>query len=216
MVGGLALLFLLALGASLTDVAFGDLTRDPAAVADLEAYVGALSHTGVMLMSGTATVSMFGAVVMFVPSIAGTVGDDMKETARFLGYMGGLTALLAIDDAFMIHDRLIPRLTPFPESIVFIVYILVTCYGLYRFRTSILRSRAIWFFAALVCFAGSLVVDRAADQDNASGLHFFVEDGFKFIGYICWAIFFVGATWHAIRDVHTRYDTRHNPEVPTP
>lgn len=202
----MALLGFLAFGAAVSDVAFGDLTRDPVAVADLEAYVGALSHIGVIVMSASAGIAIFGSVVLAAST--GSAHGDAIESARYLGYMGGLTALLAIDDALLVHDRLVPRLTPLPESSVYAVYALVVAYGLYRFRSLIRGPGVAWFVAALVCFAGSLVVDRAGDQDNASGLHFFLEDGFKFMGYICWVVFFVGATWHALRASRLEPDDR--------
>jgi cytochrome b subunit of formate dehydrogenase len=152
------------------------LTRDPMAVAKGKSYWGALSNFGNLLWISGAAVAVF----------SGLVCKASKDTRAFLLAIGLLTAVLVLDDMFMLHEGAWPRLTGLDEKSLFVLYgasllvILIT-------GRRIWKPYAVTLFTAIGFFALSLILDRL-EEANISYFHLF-EDGSKFIGQACWSLF---------------------------
>lgn len=173
---GVLVLTLLLLVSQLTHVELAQLTRDPMAVAKGKAYWGALSNLGNLIWGGAAAVALFSAYVLPAP-----------QSARlFLAAIGALTAVLMLDDMFMLHEGPWTRVTGLDEKVVFALYALAALVILGRGWAAWSGTRAI-FFVASVFFALSLLFD--ASDATGHALFYLFEDGSKFIGQCCWALF---------------------------
>ncbi|MBO9449334.1 hypothetical protein J7426_03635 [Tropicibacter sp. R16_0] len=152
------------------------LTRDPMAVAKGKSYWGALSNFGNLLWISGAAVAVF----------AGLVCNAAKDARAFLLAIGLLTAVLVLDDMFMLHEGAWPRLTGLDEKSLFALYAA-------SLLVILITGRRVWKpYALTLCtgigfFALSLVLDRL-EEANIS-YYYLLEDGSKFIGQACWSLF---------------------------
>lgn len=162
-------------------VPIGDLTGDPAAVGGHPIYIGFLSQAGLFLWSAAAAICLFTASTL-------SRHQRLFDTRRFLFASGLLTVLLGLDDAFLLHESLFPRLGV-PEKIVYSGYAAVVLVWLVRFRAAIRHSEYGVLGLALACFGTSLTLDVL---EPAVGLdRFLFEDGAKFAGIVSWLTYFV-------------------------
>ena len=174
----------MALTLLITDLAGAPLThmtRDPITVDDSPlptALIGATSNLGVVLWIGTAVVCLFAAAL----------SDTDAPTTRFLVASGALTALLGLDDLFLLHEQF----EHLPGRIGELAYVplylgLVSLY-LVRFRGELRRHGAPLLAIAFAMFALSVAIDIGfAYSTNRA----FLEDGFKLAGIACWTAFFL-------------------------
>lgn len=172
------------------DVPLEDAVRDPMYTTGGHPLTGAISNLGVLLWWTAATVSLF---VAFVARRALPAG----EAARFLLWTGLLTAYLAIDDLFMVHDGLVRLHTPIPQPVVLALVAVAAAAVFWRFRRFVESTPWPLLVIALAMLATSLLVDTAASFGGYFGLwtmptiEIFIEDTFKWIGIVVWAAYFV-------------------------
>jgi hypothetical protein len=162
------------------------LTRDPVIVVTKEApfYGGYLSSLGAVLWSTSA------AICLFTASILRPADEPSRGMRRFLLGVGALSAMLLIDDLFMVHDGLLPALVGKGERTTLLVMGTFAVILLWRCRRTIWNTRYELLASALVLFAGSLVVDREIVQ-LPQHLHHLAEDGLKFVGIVGWCGYLV-------------------------
>lgn len=169
-----------AMVAAALDRSFGDLSRDPAAAAGAPFYLGAFSIATVLLWWTGAVAAAFGALV---------------EGSRPLMLGAGLTAILVADDAFQVHEELLPA-AGVPQQLVLVVYAAAGLAFLLTQRRWLAAGP--WPLLALaIAFLG---LSAAADVVAAAverELHL-IEDGAKFVGAALWSAFFVGAALEAV------------------
>lgn len=157
---------------------------DPLTVAEVSGdcchvYYGLISNLGIMLWSATSAVCLFAAFALF-----GTTATH--EPTVSLATAGLLTGWLALDDVFLLHELVIPTLG-FMQNAVLAFYVLLgICYVIASWRV-ILASNYILFVVAGAFLAASMFVDIAFH--SASSELVVIEDGAKFIGIWCWALF---------------------------
>ena len=163
-------------------VPLGELTRDPLAVSGGKVHFGALSNVGIILWTATS------AICLFAAPLAREQGG--KETTFFLAYGGILTAILGLDDLFMVHEHLWPFVIGLPEIVLILIYGFLTCFYLSYFWKQIRSNDALLLAISLLFFAVSVISDVAFDSD----LHKWArlgDDGAKFIGISAWAVFHI-------------------------
>jgi len=160
-------------------VPFGDLTRDPADVFNVSFYIGFLSQTSNFFWATAAAVCMFaGWVLPRQPAV--------HEPRSFLFYSGLLTLLFALDDSFLIHDRIIPRLG-IPETVTYLGYAGLVLLYFVRFGRAILKTEYVLLGMALVFFGTSILLDVL----EPPGLDIYLfEDAAKLAGILCWLAYF--------------------------
>lgn len=157
------------------------LLRDPAAVTDTPYYVGALSNAGVLLWCVAAVTSLFAACVL-----RGLRGDVMER--RLMLHAGALSAVLMLDDFFMLHESALPHLTGLPEKAVMACYAAWGMWLTWRFRQTIARRDGEIFIAAVLCLGMSVGMDVLPGA--WLGMHeMVIEDGMKLSGIMFWAIY---------------------------
>ena len=188
---GLALLLLgLALMArSMFQVPFESQFRDPAAILKAHPLTGFLSHLGVLGWWTGAAISLFAAAVL-------PPGANLR---RMLLTGGLLTAVLALDDMFMIHDDLAYRHLHLSQRHFLAAYLAATLLWLWSHRGQILASGPATLAIGLGCFSLSLIVDIFLGA-WPSPWRIFLEDGFKILGIACWSGFLVRTAWRATWD----------------
>jgi hypothetical protein len=167
--------------------------RDPAAIVNTGPWIGLFSNIGNFIWWIASIPALFTAALLrTVPG--------HQRAAAFLFSWGALTAFLALDDFFMIHEWVIPTYLPLSEDFLFVVYFFTALGLLAVFRNELRQTPYPVFFFALCCFAGSIIIDLigpARFQDWGMSvryvwnLEYIVEDGLKLAGIIAWAHFFV-------------------------
>ncbi|EDX86395.1 hypothetical protein S7335_4099 [Synechococcus sp. PCC 7335] len=191
-------IFSLALIGMQTAVPVALLTRDPAAIADHPFFYGAVSNIGIQLWTATAAVCFMGAALVHAFQTA-------KEQKHFLLVFGCFSAILGLDDLFMLHELVFPKNLGIGEKFVLLAYIIAFLPCLFRFRKQFLRIQPLLFLLSITLFASSVGFDNIIPTNNLSKNNtFLIEDGFKFLGILLWFLYF---TWVSVRSVLMSVDT---------
>jgi hypothetical protein len=187
-------LFLVGLGiyAVIQENDFSFYWRDPFAVVNTGPWLGLFSNIGIFLWWMAGVVAVFTGLLLRLAPGQGT-------KSAFLLSWGTLTAILALDDFFMIHEWVVPTYLPLSDDFMFGVYFVVALFLLVIFRDEIIASPFPIFLFALACFALSIVIDligpfRPVDWGLSArlvwNLEYVVEDGLKLIGIVAWLHYF--------------------------
>lgn len=175
-----------ALAASATGRPVADFTREPVAAlrettcAGAEcAYIGFLSNAGLLIWGGTASVCLLAAFLV-------RGHRDRRGLAAPFLWLGLLTVVLAVDDAFQVHEGVAPALVDRGEVLATGAYALALLALLVRYRSFVLRTSF-----GLVVVSGALFLGSAALDRWLPGLHL-LEDGAKFVGIVTWATWLIG------------------------
>ena len=165
---------MVAVGA-LAGVPIEELTPDIQAIGGHDFYVGSISQLG--LFGWT-----IGAAVALFTGLTGRRWD--VERANALVGLGLVTAWLAIDDMFMLHEQPLLKVG-IPEWVTFAAMGAAMIGVVLRYSSTILAGPV----ALAATAAGSFVIALSADLflDH----NFYLEDGFKFVGIWTWAAFLV-------------------------
>ena len=164
-------------------------TRDAADVTGSSIYIGMLSTIGIMAWAAT-TAICFGA--------ASLLWHDNRPSAFFLLISGLLCLILAFDDAFMFHERVLPGRFHIPEKGIFLGYLLILVgYGGYFFRR-ILKTEYLLLILALFFLGLSAMMDQILPF---SDLEAFAEDCPKFLGIVLWLAYFSRTAFVMVKEV---------------
>jgi hypothetical protein len=160
-------------------IPIGRLTRDPAAISGSPFYVGFLSQIGIFLWSASAAICMFSAKVL-------SHTGSLKVKLFFL-VSGLVTLALGLDDAFLLHEEVIPRFFGVPEEAVFVSYAGVVLLYLVIFYSVILKTEYVLLVMALAFFGVSVTLDVF----EPPGIDpYLFEDGLKLVGIVSWLAYF--------------------------
>jgi hypothetical protein len=181
-------------------VELADLSRDPAAVAGLPVYVGALAY---LAFIGWA-VGFAGAVTGVL--VARRLAD--RRRALMLGFAAALSLWLLLDDMFEFHESVGPRLGV-PERITYLSYVVALIAWLWFFRTEVRDSDWLVLVLGLGFLASSAVLDELNHGSNSEA---YLEDIFKMLGTWLWGAYFVLTAAH---DIPTAVPARAADEVVT-
>ena len=158
-----------------------DLLRDPLAVAGAPWYLGFLSNVGILLWWPPAAVCATAAVM--VTRIAGR-SDDVD----LLAAAAGVTAILALDDLFQIHEHF--------QLPVYALYVVLLAYCARRFLTRVARTRWFTLAVAVSLLSGSVLVDVATEHFGVEA--FAAEDLLKLFGIVAWCVYFVRLSFRVV------------------
>jgi len=160
-------LLVLAAGAGVaaaTGVGMAEMVRDPATADERAWYTGLVSVVGVMAWAGTSAACF-------------AVGCARVRERGALFLLGALTAVLALDDAFLLHEDVLPELG-LPEPAPMLGYALAAVAVLALLRRSAPRDVQLPVVVAGALLAASIGLDRAVP-----GLALVVlEDALKLLG----------------------------------
>lgn len=156
---------------------WGLLVDDPSAQFGFPVYAGAFTHAGVALLVGT------GAIALFAAGLA----DRSRQ--RILTLVGLLSLLLAIDDLFLLHERVLREALGVSELVIFAVYGAIATY------IAILIGRDLlgWRYVGLMLSVAFLCLMTAADKlEKVIGTPawlLLLEEAAKLCGFALWAAF---------------------------
>ncbi len=169
---------LVALGVTALGTDAGYFTKDVASIAGLLPVAGALSQLGILLWCAASSVAGFSALLV-----------RRRDEGRFLGYLCLLSAILALDDAFQLHEKIVPRLLGLDELHLVVLEGSLLAFILLRFSGIALRSSYLFLLGAIVWFAASLLIDRFLSESTFPTWHHLFEDGPKFVGILNWSAY---------------------------
>lgn len=164
------------------------LLRDPAAAFGFAPYAGLFSHLGVLALATAGAISIFAAQLL-----------RQGGRQRLMLLCAGLLSLwLAVDDLFMLHERVLPRLVGLPENVTLAIYV-VLALGLMRLIGAALLTRR---HLGLWVAGGFLVVMLVTDMlfEVATSASFLVEETAKFAGFVLWATFWIAEARSVLLD----------------
>lgn len=163
----------------------GHLTRDIAAVANVHPLTGFLSSLGILLWAASATVWLFAAYVQRA--------RQPNRSPGFLVFPGLLSAYLALDDLFELHELVAPRYLGVPEEAIYALLGAALGVYLWRYRERLRERHGELLLLALAALAASVAVDAGLDAWlwRLGEWVLLVEDGFKWLGICFWTEFAV-------------------------
>lgn len=168
---------------TLVGARFEELSRDASAVLGGPPWTGHLSLLMASLWFASAVIALFAGVVLR------RIGHG---SAPMLLAGGLLTAAMAVDDLFLLHEAVYLQIG-IPEAAVFGAYGLAVVAFVVRFRLQLTGS-ALLIGSAMLMWAVSAVIDLASGTESYS----VVEDGAKSIGVALWSVMLVRLTYTEI------------------
>jgi hypothetical protein len=164
-------------------------SRDPTSTMKVHPLTGMQSNLGILVWWAAAAICFFGHAVLRYSHSDATLRS-------FLLWSGVITAVLALDDFFLVHDDLVLRYLKLSETPVLLSYTALLVWHLVRFRRHILRSSYLLLLLALMFFGLSIVVDFFQEH-WLSPWRIFLEDGFKLLGIVSWSGYLIQCAFHA-------------------
>ena len=160
--------------------------RDLAQTCGYPIGVGLISNLGILMWSASASITLFS-------SLSGLV--EKREESNLLLLGGILTLILCLDDFFLLHDKYIG------PDFLYITYSIIGLYILIKFRKIIININFLPFIIAVFFLSLSILFDRYIQEifrENYTNIQLF-EEGFKFIGIVCWMNFWWQASIKSLR-----------------
>ena len=108
--------------------------------------------------------------------------------AKFLLAAGAFTALLMMDDLFMLHEVFFPYIIGIPELVTYAIYASLGILYVFAFRRFWMSLAPLTFLASLALLAASVLADVVVSADGNLTMQV-VEDGSKFLGICQWGAF---------------------------
>ncbi len=170
-----ATMALIALSAA-TGTPLALLTRDVAATLGAKFYIGLLSSVGALLWCAAATTCFLGAAVL-------RRFPGERQCAAFLLGSGALLTALGLDDFFMLHEVVYPRLG-LQEGVLIVFYALGLLALTLRYRAVLLRSDILLWMVGCLLFMVSVLVDGFVSDATA------YEDIPKVAGVCTWLCYY--------------------------
>ncbi len=167
------------------------LAKDAADVIGYPPYFGMLSSWSSMLWMATATICIFTAMITWKNS-------SDRAIWRFLFFSGLLNLLIAVDDLYLLHDRILPRLLGAPEAVFYLLYLLLMIGYLIVFIRQIARSDYILFWTAFFFLAFSRGFYNLIPFLRE---YYTANDILKYFGIVFWLAFFARTAAKHLRRV---------------
>ena len=166
--GGLAIAMVV-LAASILGESTDVFTREPQQVLDGSFYVGSFSNLGGVFWFAAAAILSFAATLK-------TSGRGALVLAALL------TWAMGVDDIFMLHDRVYPKLF-LNETLVTALYFIVVIVIVIRFYRQLSLATLVGIAVTVFFWGLSGTSDRFFNNIGGQLL----EDGSKFMGIVVWA-----------------------------
>ncbi len=154
-------------------------------------YFGFVSNLGIFLWVSTSAICIFSATLIY----SNKVSDWRLGFALTAGLF---TGWLALDDAFLLHERVLPSIG-ISQNSVLAFYALLAAFYFYLNRRIILKFD-FWLLAMGVAgFVVSLAIDVIFHSVESTLVY--MEDSAKFFAIFCWLSFHVSSCWKLLGQV---------------
>ena len=152
------------------------LSKDPAQLASFPIYYGLLSNLGILVWAAGG----------FIPLFASFHVEGVK-TRSLLRWAGILTLILLLDDFFLIHDILFPRVLRLSELLVYLFYLVAFPLFFLRHLKAIFAQTEYRILGLGVFLLGlSFLIDMNVLPGGID-----VEDGFKLAGMVAYSYYWI-------------------------
>ncbi len=192
----MAAIILLTWGISRTfSIPLSYLIEDSASVLGVNQFIGFSTLVG-------AGVLMLGAGAALLALTFRMIPGARRESLAVLG-LGLISLYLAVDDCFLLHERIITGIFQVGERSIYLAYIILFGLFVVIFRKQIFDRTAFLFLCAGAWFALSLAADLLTDKITLSaGLREtvkIIEECFKIGGYLFWTTTIICKSRNLIR-----------------
>ena len=158
------------------------LVGDPTAVLHANPLLGFFSNLGILGWCAGASVALFAAAVL-------VARQADRAIVRFYHIAGAFTALLMVDDFFLIHDDLAWRYLRLPQNTVYAIYGVFFAAFVVRCRRELLARNPALFALGVGLLAFMAGIDAvASDYSKYIGL---AMCGSKLLGIFIWSAWLV-------------------------
>lgn len=157
--------------------------KDPATLTGQPFYLGAVSNAGAGLLIVAATAT----------AMAASLGARPR---RLFAWVAALSALLAADDLFLLHEGPIRGVLPWFELFMFALYGGAAAAIVWAQRRLLFRPRQMPLLLGLAGLALSVALDSVLE---GAPLPDATEDLAKFAGYVFWSIYWTRLALDALR-----------------
>ncbi|MBM3604264.1 MAG: hypothetical protein FJX25_05780 [Alphaproteobacteria bacterium] len=171
---------LLLLATHLRGIPLVQMLRDPASYYDYSPFSGMISYGGILLMTAAAAISGFAA------------WTGLRWRGLLAG-VGAYSGYFVLDDLFMLHEGVWPRLGV-PEEVIMTLFAVGAGAILLGIRAEAAPERTWGLYVALALMAGSIVIDMSLQSDPAT----VAEDLLKFTAIGVWTLFWTGVASGAV------------------
>ena len=141
-------------------------------------YFGLMSNLTIVSWLVGGTCACFAAAVEWS-------NHRRRDDALFLLSFGVWALWLGWDDAYVMHESVIPDRLGIDQRIVAATYVVVTAGLAWRFRRTVMSRDLPLFAVAVACLATS----QAIDQLGPAGAHNVLEESLKFVGVFAWSAY---------------------------
>tara|TARA_B100001989_G_C24538099_1_gene465713 strand:+ start:100 stop:708 length:609 start_codon:yes stop_codon:yes gene_type:complete len=158
--------------------------RDLAQTCGYPIGVGMISNIGILLWASSGAITLFVSISKLAE----------REIAKLL-LMGGIfSAILCVDDFFLLHDRYVG------PDFLNITYLSMTILMLIKFWKVLLKIGLLPIIISLLFLSSSVFFDSILQQllSENYGLIQLYEEFFKFLGIACWLNFWCNASVYSI------------------
>lgn len=145
------------------------------------ATYGMMSQAGLLLWSATAATALFGAFLLRVQAAP-------TSHQALLLYAGLLTGWLLLDDAYLLHESILPGLGV-PQILIQLAYAAAALVYLWLNRTLIRQAEWPILLAAGASMAASIGLDLVVESRSDAAV--IIEDALKFYGFVLWTVFHI-------------------------
>lgn len=144
-------------------------------------YFGFVSTAGIILWASTASICLFTAIILYL-------SRNKNAQLKFAVIAGIFTGLLTLDDAFLVHEAVLPSLGINQELVLALYAVLAMAYVFISWR--IILSYDFWILAAgITALIISLIIDISFHSLDSRYIVW--EDDAKFLGIFFWASFHI-------------------------
>jgi hypothetical protein len=185
--------FVIYLVARGTSISVDNLTRDPSVIAGMPFYYGLFTYLSIACWAAAVGICFVGVFL---------IGNDLhfRQPRLALLYGGTLSLMLMFDDAFMLHEHVLPNVFRIKEYVVYTVYLLAFAGFIYLFWREILKTDFLLLFASAAALGTSIGIDTVFE---VSEFVTYSEDGFKSLGISFWVAYFARFTKKAVHRCYT-------------
>ena len=149
--------------------------RDPAAHFKFSPFAGVISNFGVLVTVSAAAVCAFASA-------------QAKSDAPLLRAIALLTALVALDDLFLLHEDTLPNRLGAPEYLAYVFYAAGALFIGLRFRAQLSNGPLLGLYLATGLLGSSIAIDAMTEFGNAQTV---IEDGLKLVGLCVWSVYWI-------------------------
>lgn len=162
---------------------YAELFNDPADIIGFHPFIGLVSMLGLFGWAAAAGVCFLSYAVIR--------GDGSPYLRRFFLAAGLFTLFLMVDDAFMLHEQVLPKDFGIRERYIKLAYLAAAGTFALVFIKQLMGNSPVILIAAGLFFATSFTFDNPVVLNflgsfESSFVLYVIEDGCKFTGILLW------------------------------